>query len=120
MAKTSSASGDTHPVHALLIRLSELPQVEIRFDFEDQETWAALIEFDEDDNQTSLRYHGGDRYAWVEGAYDDSDEFIEEMSWLTSDEVAALPEGCKLLLKKVRDDEKGIRVGGQFLLQQKG
>jgi hypothetical protein len=120
MAKSSTPSGEKHPVHALLTRLSGAPQVEIRFDFEDQETWAALIEFDEDDNQISLRYHGGDRYAWVEGAYDDTDEFIEEMSWLTPTDVAALPEGCRLLLKKVRDDEKGMRVAGQFLLQQKG
>jgi hypothetical protein len=32
----------------------------------------------------------------------------------------ALPEGCRLLMQKVRDDEKGLRLAGHFLLKQKG
>lgn len=109
-----------HPVHAFLERLSKEPQIDIRFDFEDQETWSAITEFDEDDNQTSLRYFGADRYAWVEGVYDDTDDFVEETQWLDQEVIASLPEGCRILLMKVRDDEKGMRLAGHFLLKQKG
>jgi hypothetical protein len=120
MASSSTTSPEMQPVLALLERLSQLPQVDIRFDFEDQETWSVITEFDDDDNQTSLRYYGSDRYAWVKGAYDESDDFIEEMEWLSSEVSALLPEGCRRLLEKVRDDEKGMRLAGHFLLKQKG
>jgi hypothetical protein len=56
----------------------------------------------------------------VKGAYDESDDFIEEMEWLSSEVSALLPEGCRRLLEKVRDDEKGMRLAGHFLLKQKG
>ncbi|MFM9020300.1 MAG: hypothetical protein ACKOOA_03140 [Sediminibacterium sp.] len=120
MSTLSTQQPGQHPVHALLERLSGEPQVDIRFDFEDQESWAAITEFDDNDNQTSLRYYGGNRYAWVKGAYDESDDFIEEMEWLSAEVVSLLPDGCRRLLEKVRDDEKGMRLAGHFLLQQKG
>jgi hypothetical protein len=120
MTTSPTLQPDQHPVHALLVRLSEEPQVDIRFDFENQESWAAIIEFDDNDNQTSLRYYGGDRYAWVRGAYDESDDFIEELEWLSSEVSSLLPEGCRRLLEKVRDDEKGLRLAGHFLLKQRG
>jgi len=111
---------DQLPVHAFLERISKEPQVDIRFDFEEQESWSVITEFDDNDNQTSVRYYGSDRYAWVKGAYDESDDFIEEMEWLSSEVSALLPEGCRRLLEKVRDDEKGMRLAGHFLLKQKG
>jgi hypothetical protein len=120
MSTSPTLQPDQHPVLALLVRLSEEPQVDIRFDFEDQESWAAITEFDDNDNQTSLRYYGSDRYAFVVGAYDETDDFVEEMEWLTAEVSALLPEGCRRLLEKVRDDEKGMRLAGHFLLKQKG
>jgi hypothetical protein len=42
------------------------------------------------------------------------------MEWLSSEVSALLPEGCRRLLEKVRDDEKGMRLAGHFLLKQKG
>jgi len=120
MASSSTTSPEMQPVLALLERLSQLPQVDIRVDFEDQETWSVITEFDDDDNQISLRYYGGDRYAWVAGSYDDSDDFVETLEWLAPGMAEALPEGCRLLMQKVRDDEKGLRLAGHFLLKQKG
>lgn len=120
MSIPSTLQPEQHPVHAFLIRFSKEQQIDIRFDFEEQESWASITEFDDNDNQTSLRYYGGDRYAWVKGAYDESDDFIEEMEWLSPEVSTLLPEGCRLILEKVRDDEKGIRLAGHFLLKQKG
>jgi hypothetical protein len=56
----------------------------------------------------------------VAGSYDDSDDFVETLEWLDPGMAEALPEGCRLLMQKVRDDEKGLRLAGHFLLKQKG
>lgn len=105
----------------LLERLSQQPQVDIRFDFEGEDTWSAITEFDEeDDSQLSIRFLGYDRMVLVAGAYDEEDDFVETFTELSPDLIEQIPEGCKILLHKVRDDEKGMRLAGHFLLRQKG
>jgi len=108
-------------IQDLLERLSQLPQVDIRFDFEGEDTWAVLTEFDEqDDSQLSIRFLGNDRWLVVAGDYDEEDDFVENFEELTPELIQEIPEGCKILLHKVRDDEKGMRLAGHFLLRQKG
>ena len=108
-------------IHDLLERLSQLPQVDIRFDFEGEDTWAVITEFDEkDDAQLSIRFLGNDRWLVVAGDYDEEDDFVETFEELTPEIVQEIPEGCKILLHKVRDDEKGMRLAGHYLLRQKG
>jgi len=108
-------------IHDLLERLSQLPQVDIRFDFEGEDTWAVITEFDEkDDAQLSIRFLGNDRWLVAAGDYDEEDDFVETFEELTSEIIQEIPEGCKILLHKVRDDEKGMRLAGHFLLRQKG
>jgi len=108
-------------IHDLLERLSQLPQVDIRFDFEGEDTWAVLTEFDEqDDSQLSIRFLGNDRWLVVAGDYNEEDDFVETFEELTPEIIQEIPEGCKILLHKVRDDEKGMRLAGHFLLRQKG
>ena len=108
-------------IQELLERLSQLPQVDIRFDFEGEDTWAVITEFDEkDDSQLSIRFLGHDRWLMVAGDYDEEDDFVENFEELTPELIQEIPEGCKILLHKVRDDEKGMRLAGHFLLRQKG
>jgi len=108
-------------IQDLLERLSQLPQVDIRFDFEGEDTWSAITEFnEEDDSQLSIRYVGNDRLVVVAGAYDEEDDFIETVEELSEEIIQQIPEGCKILLHKVRDDKKGMRLAGHFLLRQKG
>ena len=65
-------------IQDLLERLSQLPQVDIRFDFEGEDTWAVLTEFDEkDDSQLSIRFLGNDRWLVVAGDYDEEEDFVE-------------------------------------------
>ena len=56
----------------------------------------------------------------VAGDYDEEDDFVENFEELTPELIQEIPEGCKILLHKVRDDEKGMRLAGHFLLRQKG
>jgi hypothetical protein len=108
-------------IQDLLERLSQLPQVDIRFDFEGEDTWAVITEFDEkDDSQLSIRFLGTDRWLLVAGDYDEEDDFVEIFEELTPELIQEIPEGCKILLHKVRDDEKGMRLAGHYLLRQKG
>ena len=108
-------------IQELLERLSLLTQVDIRFDFEGEDTWAVITEFDEiDDAQLSIRFLGNDRWRVVAGDYDEEDDFVENFEELTPELIQEIPEGCKILLHKVRDDEKGMRLAGHFLLRQKG
>lgn len=105
----------------LLEKLSQQNQVDIRFDFEGEDSWSVITLFDEeDDSQLSLRYYGNQKYVLVAGAYDESDDFVEVAEALTDTFVSNLPEGCTLLMHKVRDDEKGMRLAGHFLVRKKG
>ena len=90
--------------------------VEVRFDFLEQDQWAAITMFEyEEDKEVSVRLHTGDRYELYFGYYDDEDEFFEITQDLTEEEKKILPEGLKKVMKKVLDDEQGMRLPGNFL-----
>ncbi|MBU3743479.1 MAG: hypothetical protein FGM61_02885 [Sediminibacterium sp.] len=111
----------TEIISELLETLSQQNQVDIRFDFEGEDSWSVITLFDEsDDSQLSLRYYGNQKYLLVAGAYDEDDDFVEVAEALSDAMVSDLPEGCTLLMDKVRDDEKGMRLAGHFLLRKKG
>ncbi len=49
------------------------------------------------------------------GYYGADDEFIETTAPLSPEQKATLPEKLKKVIKKVLDDESGIRLPGSFL-----
>ena len=59
--------------------------------------------------------HINNFYDLYLGYYDDEDEFFEIIHPLTEEEIEQLPIGLKKVMKKVLDDEKGLRLSGIFL-----
>ena len=90
--------------------------VEILFNFEDDDQWAIISMHQyEEDLEISLRLHPNGLYDLYLGYYDDEDEFFEIVHVLTPVEIEQLPEGLKKVMKKVVEDEKGMRLSGNFL-----
>jgi hypothetical protein len=90
--------------------------IEIHFDFLDADQWSILSMHQyEEDLEISIRLHLNGVYDIYLGYYDDGDEFHEIVQPLSFDETEQLPKGLKKLMKKVVDDEAGIRVKGDFL-----
>jgi hypothetical protein len=90
--------------------------VEILFNFLDEDEWAIISMHQyEEDLEISLRLHLNNFYDLYLGYYDDEDEFFEIIHLLTEEEKDLLPEGLKKVMKKVLDDEKGLRLSGKFL-----
>jgi hypothetical protein len=90
--------------------------VEIRFDHFKNDQWAVITMYDyKGDNELSLRLHLNDLYDIHIGYYDEDDEFIEIAEPLSAEQKATLPEKLKKVMKKVLDDESGIRLQGSFL-----
>ncbi len=90
--------------------------VDIRFDFEDADQWSIISMHQyEEDLEVSLRLHMKGVFDLYIGYYDDEDEFHEIIRVLTEVETEQLPTGLKKLMKKVVDDEQGLRVKGDFL-----
>jgi len=90
--------------------------VEVLFNFLDDDQWAiiSMHNYDED-LEISIRLHLNDLYDLYVGYYDDEDEFFEIIHPFTEEEKDILPDGLKKVMKKVLDDEKGIRLSGKFL-----
>jgi hypothetical protein len=90
--------------------------VEIRFEDDDDDQWSVTTLYDYGgDKELSLRLHVNDVYDVHLGYYDDDDEFIEIIEPLSVEQKKALPEKLKKVMKKVLDDEKGIRLPGSLL-----
>jgi hypothetical protein len=89
--------------------------IEVHFDFLDEDQWAIITTHDKEDRQISLRLHVNDLYELYCGFYDDEDEFIEIVHTLTKEEKAILPEKLKKIMRKVVEDEQGMRIPGNFL-----
>lgn len=90
--------------------------IEIHFDFLDDDQWSIISMHQyEEDLEISIRLHLNGVYDLYIGYYDDEDEFHEIVHPLTLEESEQLPKGLKKLMKKVVDDESGIRVKGDFL-----
>ena len=90
--------------------------VEILFDFLKEDQWAIISMHQyEEDIQVSVRLHLNNYYDLYLGYYDDEDEFFEIIQPLTDTEIEMLPPKLKIIMKKVLDDEKGVRLSGHFL-----
>lgn len=90
--------------------------IEIHFDFLDDDQWSIISMHQyEEDLEISLRLHLKGVYDIYLGYYDDEDEFHELIRPLNEEESEQLPTGLKKLMKKVVDDETGIRIKGDFL-----
>ena len=90
--------------------------VEIRFVDLDDDCCAVITLYDyKGDNELSLRLHLNDLYDVHIGYYDEDDEFIETAEPLSPEQKATLPEKLKKVMKKVLDDESGIRLQGNLL-----
>lgn len=91
-------------------------KVEIRFEDDDDDQWSVFTLYDFDgDKELSLRLHANDRFELHVGFYDDDDEFIEAVAPLSDAQKTMLPEKLKKVMKKVLDDEKGLRLPGSLL-----
>ncbi len=91
-------------------------QVEIRFEDDDDDQWSVFTLYDYDlDKELSLRLHANDLFEQHVGCYNDKDEFIEATEPLSTLQKKMLPEKLKKVMKKVLDDEKGLRLPGILL-----
>jgi hypothetical protein len=90
--------------------------IDIRFEDLDDDQCALITLFDyKGDKELSLRLRLNDVYDIHIGYYDEEDEFIEIAEPLSAAQKATLPEKLKKVMKKVLDDESGIRVPGSVL-----
>jgi len=91
-------------------------KVEVRFEFEDNEQWSVVSTFvDDEDKEISLRLHADDLFQLYVGYYDADDEFLEILQPLKEEEKKIIPKGLRKIMRKVLDDEEGMRVPGHLL-----
>ena len=103
-------------IEKLVIRVVSEDPVEVRFDYLEQDQWSVItIHEYEEDKEIAIRLHPGDHYELYFGYYDDEDEFFEILHPFTEEEKKILPEGLKKIMKKVLEDEQGMRISGNFL-----
>ena len=94
--------------------------VEILFNFEDDDQWSIISMHQyEEDLEISLRLHANRNYDLYLGYYDDEDDFFEIVKQLSPEETDLLPDGLKKVMQKVVEDEKGLRLSGNFLQARK-
>lgn len=106
-------------IEKMITEVLSKSHVEIRFDFLEQDQWAVVSSHQyEEDKEISLRLHLKDYYDLVFGYYDDEDEFFEIIHPLTDADKQAIPDGLKKLMKKVVDDEQGIRVLSELVTRK--
>ena len=90
--------------------------IEIHFDFLEADQWSIITTHQyEEDKEISLRLHLNDYYDLYFGYYNDEDEFIEIVHPLTEEEKKIPPVRLKKVMKKVLDDEQGMRIPNNFL-----
>ena len=103
-------------IEKLVTEVVNKDAIEIRFDYEDNEQWSVIsMHIYEEDKEISLRLHANDRYDLYFGYYDDEDEFHEIIQSLTPEEKKIIPKGLQKAMEKVRVDEQGMRLPGNFL-----
>ena len=92
--------------------------LEIQFDYFKQDQWAVITAHQyEEDREISLRIHLNDYFDLYFGYYNDQDDFIEIVQPLTEEEKKILPERLIKVMKKVLEDEKGMRVPIKLLFK---
>jgi len=103
-------------IEKLISEVLSKDPVEINFDFSGQDQWSIIATHQyEEDKEISLRLHPNDLYDLYFGYYDDQDEFFEIIHPLTEEEKEILPERLKKVMKKVLEDEQGMRIPNNFL-----
>ncbi|HLD53429.1 MAG TPA: hypothetical protein VJA82_09000 [Sediminibacterium sp.] len=103
-------------IEKLVTHVVSQDPVEVLFNFEDNDQWAIVSMHQyEEDLEISLRMHSNQTIDLFVGYYDDEDEFHEIVHVLNETELEQLPDGLKKVMRKVVDDEKGMRLPGNFL-----
>ena len=103
-------------IEKLVTHVVSQDPVEVLLNFEDNDQWAIVSMHQyEEDLEISLRMHANQTVDLFVGYYDDDDEFHEIVHVLTETELEQLPDGLKKVMRKVVDDEKGMRLPGNFL-----
>ncbi len=103
-------------IEKLLTEVLANDPVEIHFDFLDQDQWSIITTHQyEEDKEISLRLHPSDHYDLYLGYYDDEDEFIEIVQPLAEEEKKMIPVRLQKVMKKVLEDEQGMRIPNNFL-----
>ena len=103
-------------IEKLITEVLTKDPIEIHFDFLDEDQWSIITTHQyEEDKQISLRLHLNDYYDLYFGYYNDDDDFIEIIHPLTEEEKNILPLRLKKVMKKVLDDEQGMRIPTTFL-----
>ena len=103
-------------IEKLITEVLSKDPIEVRFDFLEGDQWSIITTHQyEEDKEISLRLHLNDYYDLYFGYYDDDDEFIELVHPLTEEEKNILPVRLKKVMKKVLDDEQGMRIPNNFL-----
>lgn len=107
-------------IEQMLIDLLNQSHVEIKFDFFEKDQWSFVtVNNYENDNEFSIRYHIDNSVDLLVGYYDDEDEYYEIIKPLSEEEAAMMPEGLKKVMKKVANDEEGLRVASSLLTLHK-
>jgi len=103
-------------IEKLITEILSKDPVEIHFDFLEGDQWSIITTHQyEEDKEISLRLHLNDYYDLYFGYYNDEDEFIEIVHPLTEEEKKILPVRLIKVMKKVLDDEQGMRIPNNFL-----
>jgi hypothetical protein len=103
-------------IEKLLTEVLAKDPVEIHFDFFEQDQWAIITYHEyEEDKEISLRLHPNNYYDLHFGYYNDDDDFIEIVKPLTDEEAKLIPAKLVKVMKKVLDDEQGMRISNSLL-----
>jgi hypothetical protein len=103
-------------IEKLITEVLSKDSIEVHFDFLEGDQWSIITTHQyEEDKEISLRLHLNDYYDLYFGYYNDEDEFIEIVHPLTEEEKKIPPVRLKKVMKKVLDDEQGMRIPNNFL-----
>ena len=103
-------------IEKLITEVLSKDPIEIHFDFLDGDQWSIITTHQYvEDKEISLRLHLNDYFDLYFGYYNDEDDFIEIVHPLTEEEKKILPPRLKKVMKKVLDDEQGMRIPVNFL-----
>src|SRR5438874_13394404 len=98
-------------IEKLITEVLSKDPVEVHFDFLEQDQWSIITTHQyEEDKEISLRLHPNNYYDLYFVYYNDDDNFIELVQPLTGEEINIIPVRLQKVMKKVLDDEQGIRI----------
>jgi len=89
--------------------------VDVHFEEEDDQQWAIVKVYMEEDHEMAIRLQTGDKWILQFGYYDDDDEFTELLQPLTPPDIDRIPQALQKVMRKVLTSEEGLRVPGNLL-----